>query len=109
MNEFQIWFSTGIEHILDLSGYDHILFVTLLTLTFPFTEWRKLLVLITAFTIGHFVSLALSVTGLIKIPPKGGEFFIALSILFSGVYNLFDHKNSAQKNSVILYGIVLLF
>src|SRR4051812_7959567 len=106
MNEFWIWFSTGTEHILDLKGYDHILFVTLLSLTFPFNNWRKLLVLVTAFTVGHSISLALSVTGQIQTRPAPVEFLIALSILISAFYNLFTYKKT-NPSYVFLYSTAL--
>lgn len=99
MTDFYLWFSTGIWHILDFAGYDHILFVTLLTLTFPFNEWKKLLVLITAFTVGHSLSLALSATNVISVQQKLIELLIALTILVSAVYNLVGHS---KKYFVIL-------
>jgi hypothetical protein len=83
MNDFEIWLSMGIEHIADLNGYDHILFVVLLTLAYSLTDWRKLLWLITAFTLGHSISLSLSVLDLIKIPRLLTELLIALSILIT--------------------------
>ncbi|MBA3680686.1 MAG: HupE/UreJ family protein [Bacteroidetes bacterium] len=107
MDEFKIWFFTGIEHILDLKGYDHILFVTLMVLTYYFNKWGKLLLLISAFTIGHSISLALSVTNKIYLPPPLTEFFIALSILITAVYHLVYYKKVDQKMQPSLF--LLLF
>jgi len=109
MSEFWIWFSTGLQHIVDLSGYDHILFVTLLVLTYYFNTWGKLLLLISAFTVGHSVSLALSVTNKIHLAPALVEFFIALSILLTAVYHLVNYKKTDPKNSVFLLFIVIFF
>jgi hypothetical protein len=109
MNEFGLWFSTGVEHILDLQGYDHILFVTLLTLAFPFNEWRKLLVLISAFTIGHSVSLALSVTKQISLPQAWVELLIALSILASAAYQLALYRTKESKTPSFLYIVITFF
>jgi len=109
MNEFWVWFSLGLKHILDFAGYDHILFVTLLVLTYSFNEWSKLLVLITAFTIGHSVSLALSVTSAIHLHQPFTEFLIALSIFISALYNLFNYNNSKSKKPWLLYLIVSFF
>ena len=67
MDEFYIWFSTGFTHILDLNGYDHILYVTVLCVMFSYKEWKQLLTLITAFTIGHSLTLAASVFNIIHI------------------------------------------
>jgi hypothetical protein len=85
MNAFSIWFSTGICHILDLSGYDHLLFVSLLALSYPLIEWKKLLVLITAFTLGHSFTLALSVINGFYLPRPLIEFAIGLSILITAL------------------------
>lgn len=128
MTDFSLWFSTGVQHILDFAGYDHILFVTLLTLTFPFNEWKKLLVLITAFTGGHSLSLALSATNVISVQQKLIELLIALTILISAVYNLFSlrkrhadfisasqqsdrfrNKFGMTKGTSVLYIITLCF
>ncbi len=109
MDEFKIWFFTGVEHILDLKGYDHILFVALLVLTYYFNKWGKLLLLISAFTIGHSISLALSVTNKIYLPQPLTEFFIALSILITAIYHLVCYKNTDQKNAAFLIFIVVFF
>jgi len=109
MDEFKIWFFTGVEHILDLNGYDHILFVTLLVLTYYFNKWGKLLLLISAFTVGHSISLALSVTNKIYLPQPLTEFFIAFSILITAIYHLVNYKNTEQKNAVFLIFVVTFF
>jgi hypothetical protein len=109
MNEFWIWFSTGVEHILSISGYDHILFVTLLVFTYCFNKWSKLMMLISAFTIGHSVSLALSVTNQIQLPQALVEFLIGLSILITSVHHLINFNKPEQKNSLFLLFIVVFF
>lgn len=109
MNEFGLWFAMGIEHILDLNGYDHILFVTLLVFTFPLQEWRKLLVLITAFTLGHSISLALGTTGVITFSQSWIEFLIAASILASAIYQLYCFKKEAVQKNYFIYLIITLF
>lgn len=109
MNPFGLWFGTGLEHILDLSGYDHILFVSLLVLAFPLREWRKLLVLITAFTLGHSLSLALSTTGVVNVPSSLTELLIALTILVSAVYQVIHYKQEKTTNATFIYCIITLF
>ena len=108
MNDWQIWFTTGIEHILDLNGYDHMLFVGLLVFTYPVSEWKKLIWLITAFTFGHSLTLALSVTNIIKVPQQYTEVLIILTIIFTAIYLLFTSKNTAKGGSVI-YLIICCF
>lgn len=109
MNDFLLWFYTGIEHITDLSGYDHILFVTLLVLAFPLKDWKKLLLLITGFTIGHSISLALSVLDLIKVDQVYTEFLIAFTIFITAVYHLINYSKSENKKPLFLYIIIPLF
>lgn len=111
MNGFWLWFSTGLEHILDFEGYDHILFVTLLVFTYPFREWKKLLLLISAFTLGHSFSLAFSVIQGVHLLPAAIEFLIALSILVSAIYNLITLKRSehTKSNSLFLFLVVTFF
>ncbi len=109
MNSFWIWFSTGLQHILDLNGFDHILFVTLLVLTYYYDKWVKLLLLISAFTVGHSISLALSVTNVIHLDQTLVEFLIGLSILITAIFNLVNYKRTDQKNSVFLLFIVVFF
>lgn len=109
MNPFGLWFGTGVEHILNLSGYDHILFVTLLVLAFPLKEWKKLLVLITAFTLGHSISLALSTLRFVNLPSTLTELLIALTILISGVYQMIHYKKEKPTHNFFLYFIITLF
>ncbi len=108
MNDWQIWFVTGIEHILDLNGYDHMMFVCLLVFAYPINDWKKLLLLITAFTVGHSLTLALSVTDVIKLPQQYTEFLIILTIIFTAIYLLFASKNTAKGGRVI-YLIICCF
>jgi hypothetical protein len=108
MNDWQIWFTTGVEHILDFNGYDHILFVVLLVFTYPSGEWKKLLLLITAFTIGHSLTLALSVMGILKMPQDITELLIVLTIVITAVYQLFTNKNTA-KGVMGIYLIICCF
>lgn len=109
MNEFGLWFNTGLGHILDFKGYDHILFVALLALSQPIKEWKKLLLLITAFTLGHSFSLALSVSGIIYLPQVLIEFCIALTILASAFYQILTFKKEGTKMNYFFYVIITLF
>lgn len=88
MNDFTLWFTTGLEHIADWKGYDHILFLMALCGVYEWQRWKQLLVLVTAFTLGHSLTLALSVLDIIHPNTALVEFLIPLSILFTCVYNL---------------------
>ncbi len=65
-----MYFQIGFQHIADLRGIDHILFIVALCIRYQFSDWRKLLILVTAFTIGHSITLALSVFELIHYSIK---------------------------------------
>jgi len=97
MNNFWLWFSTGLQHITDLGGYDHILFVTLLSISYTFSSLKKLLAMITAFTLGHSISLALSIIGDLNINTALIEFLIAFSIFITAIYCLKVKENSNAK------------
>src|SRR5689334_5683440 len=89
MSDFSIFFPMGIEHITDLNGLDHILFIAALFLRYMISDWKKLLVLLTAFTIGHFITLVLSTLNIITIPRSLTEFFIAITIVITAFNNCF--------------------
>ncbi len=109
MDAFKLWFVTGLEHITDLNGYDHLLFVSLLVLTYPFHHWGRLLGLITAFTIGHSFSLALSSLHLIQPPQNLIELLIAFSILAVAIYHLVHFKKAKNERAIFIYISVLIF
>ncbi len=78
----------GLEHILDLNGYDHILFVLTLCLAYPAREWKKVAWLLTAFTAGHSISLGVATLNLFNYPQAVVEASIAGTILLTAVFNL---------------------
>lgn len=88
MDIFSLYFELGWQHILDLGGYDHILFVTALCGIYTLTDWKKVLILVTAFTIGHSVALALSVLNIVRIDSALIEFLIPLSIVITALSNI---------------------
>lgn len=108
MIDWNIWLTTGIQHILDVYGYDHMLFVALLTLAFPVSEWRKLVGLITAFTIGHSITLILSAIDFIHVNQSVIEFLIVLTIAGTAALELFYSKNTVNRGKVI-YLIIACF
>jgi hypothetical protein len=108
LSNFYIWFKLGLEHIADWNGYDHMLFLLALCGIYSVNNWKKLLFLITAFTIGHSLTLALSVLNIIVIPSKWIEFLIPLTILITCIFNLF-YLNEPIKNYYIKYSLTLFF
>ena len=109
MSEFWIFFEKGLRHILDLSAYDHILFLIALTIPYAFKDWKRLLLLDTIFTIGHTVALLLSVFGVVIIKVNLVEFLIPITILIIAFFNLFTAGKSSKQESISVIGFVTLF
>ncbi len=98
MNDFQLYFRLGLEHILNIGAIDHILFLTALIMVFKITEWRKLFWLVSLFTIAHTTSLMLSVYGVLKIDGALIEKLILVTILITALSNIWvkNPKNLHQ-------------
>ncbi|ATL47608.1 HupE / UreJ protein [Chitinophaga caeni] len=97
MSEFGLYFDLGWKHIADISGYDHILFVMALCALYTLNEWKKVLILVTAFTIGHSITLALSVLNIVKVPTDIIEFLIPVTIVVTAFTNLLKAGKPVQK------------
>ena len=109
MNDFNLYFEIGFRHIADLKGYDQILFVMALCLRYEFTDWRKLLILVTAFTIGHSITLALSVFNLVSYSVKWIEFLIPVTIVLTTISNVFVKKFVFKSKFPLIYFLALFF
>ena len=110
MSQFWIYFGIGREHILDLNGYDHILFVIALCAIYILQDWKRVLILVTAFTIGHSVTLALSTLEIINVRTDFIEFLIPVTILITAIANLFKTKQTLTKTRMMMnYGFALFF
>jgi hypothetical protein len=108
MQDFPLYFELGWQHILDWQGYDHILFVMVLCGTYTLADWRKVLILVTAFTIGHSVTLALSVLSIIRINTPLIEFLIPVTILITATANILTGKPN-KKGPQLKYLLALFF
>lgn len=109
MNDFGLYFELGYQHIADLRGIDHILFVMALCLRYQFEDWRKILVLVTAFTIGHSITLAMSVFNLLDYPVKWIEFLIPVTIVVTAISNVFVKKFVYKTRFPVIYFFALFF
>jgi len=87
VSEFLVYLRLGFEHIADPRGYDHILFIVALTAMYVPRAWRQVVALVTAFTVGHSITLALATLGLIRIPTDLIEFLIPLTIFLTALLN----------------------
>ena len=111
MGENILWFQTGFEHITDMAGYDHMLFLLILCSVYSFRNWDWL-ILITAFTIGHCITLALSVLNIILLPSSLIEFAIPLTILISAIFRWIQvekNENKSYQKDQKVYAVTLLF
>lgn len=89
-----MYLNLGLHHIADLKAYDHILFIITLCAVYRLHDWRKILILITAFTVGHTVTLILATLNLISISSAWVEFLIPITILITAIANIFQRKQS---------------
>ena len=96
METFKLFLGLGFEHIIDINGSDHILFVIALTALFTISDWKKVLILITAFTIGHSITLALATLRVIRFNSDLIEFLIPVTIFLTAFFNLFRHKGAGR-------------
>jgi hypothetical protein len=110
MSEFALYFGLGRDHILDYkNGYDHILFVLALCAIYLVRDWKKILILVTAFTIGHSITLALATLKLISVKTELIEFLIPLTIFITAVSNLFRKEDMGHGKRVEVNYLLALF
>jgi hypothetical protein len=109
MNDFWLYLQIGFHHIADIRGIDHILFIVALCIRYQFTDWKKLLVLVTAFTIGHSITLALSVFDMINYSMSWIEFLIPATIVITAFSNVFVKKFVFKAKFPLIYFLALFF
>ena len=109
MQDFFFYIQLGLDHVLDLGAYDHILFLLALALPFTFMQWKTVLLLATAFTIAHCLSLALAVYDILVMDAGWIEFLIPVTILLTATFNLMYEKSSAKDKSLVLHVIATVF
>ena len=109
MNQFQLYFKLGLQHILDLQGFDHILFIVALCAIYLLRDWKKILILVTAFTIGHSITLALDNMQLIRIDSELIEFLIPVTIAITAFFNVLKPKPSNGRGIQANYLFALFF
>ena len=108
MNDVNLFFSLGWHHIISVDALDHILFIVALAAIYIFKDWKKVLILVTAFTIGHSLTLALSVYDIIRINSKLVEILIPCTIVITAAFNFFQ-KGFDQKKIQVNYFFALFF
>lgn len=108
MSDFWLYFKLGLEHVLDWNAYDHVLFLIALSAAYPVERWRRLLILVTLFTVGHTLSLLITNYTDFRASESWVEFLIPVSIAAAALYNIIRAQRSEGRVSVI-YGVTLFF
>jgi hypothetical protein len=109
MSEFWIYFEIGMRHVLNISAYDHVLFLIALTVPYSFNDWKRVLILISLFTVGHTIALLLSVYGIVVVKVNLIEFLIPITILITALFHLFTAGKSSKNESISVIGFITLF
>jgi hypothetical protein len=112
---FYTYLTLGFEHIADLAGYDHILFLVALCAVYQWSSWKKVAIIITAFTLGHSLTLALAALNILNIPANIIEFLIPVTIFITAISNTHpaamtsSEKPGFSKPMIFKYAIALFF
>ncbi|MEM6686963.1 MAG: HupE/UreJ family protein [Bacteroidota bacterium] len=110
MNSFNDFFVFGWGHIVDLTAYDHLLFVMTLCAAFRLSQWKQILIIITAFTIGHSITLILSALDIVPSNSYVVELLIPITIMITAISNIINYdKEGTFSNTRIKYTIALVF
>ena len=110
MSTFSLYFNLGVTHILDLQGFDHILFIIALCSLYLLRDWRKVLIIVTAFTIGHSITLALATLNVIRVNAAWIEFLIPVTIFITALTNILRQRRVPGPGILqVNYGFALFF
>lgn len=107
MNDFSFYFSFGFEHILTITALDHILFIVALAAIYMLKDWKQVLILVTAFTLGHTITLILSVKEWVTVNETLIEFLIPCTIAVTAISNLF--QRTFQPKAIRINYLLALF
>ncbi|SIQ08652.1 HupE/UreJ family protein [Maribacter ulvicola] len=100
MQEFWFYVTLGLQHVLDINAYDHILFLAALTLPFTFNSWKKVLLLATVFTFTHCLALVFSVYEILVVEASWIEFLIPVTIVATAIFNLVDYRTENENRTI---------
>ena len=110
MSQFWVYFELGLDHVLDWQAYDHVLFLVVLVASYGFTTWKRVLGLVTLFTVGHTLALFLSVYKILKVDPNYVEFLIPVTILATAIFDIATAgKKVRNTNYNLLYFTTAFF
>ncbi len=109
MSEFWIYLEIGLQHVLDIKAYDHVLFLMALTVPYAFKDWKRVLLLVSIFTVGHTLALLLSVFEVLTVNSDLVEFLIPITIMITALYNLFTAGKTQKSDNINVVGFITLF
>ena len=109
MSDFWLYFKLGLHHVLDWQAYDHILFLIVLVAAYNFSNWKRIFILVSLFTIGHTLSLILASYNVISVSTIWIEFLIPITILLAALYNIFKSGKKKRKEKLIILNIITVF
>jgi len=110
MSDFWIFFKVGLNHVLDIHGYDHLLFLIALTVPYLAKDWKKILILVSFFTLGHSLSLLLSAFNVVSVKTIFVELLIPITILIAALFNIIMAGKSAKNgNMTFVAGVTVFF
>jgi len=109
MSDFWLFLKLGLYHVLDWKAYDHILFLIVLVAAYHFSNWKRIFILVTLFTLGHTVSLLLANYNVVTVSSKWIEFLIPVTILFAALYNLFTSGKGSRNDKIGMFYFITVF
>ncbi len=110
MEQLKLFFELGFTHVLDINGYDHIIFLIALTAPYLFSSWKKVLILVSVFTIGHTISLFLSSYNLVTVNSGLVEFVIPVTIAVTAIFNIVTSGKVSQNSKIgLMFFVTLIF
>lgn len=109
MSDFQMYLGMGLRHITDITAYDHIIFILALCGVYKLNDWKKVLILVTAFTLGHSVTLILATLDIISFPKNLIEILIPITIIITALFNVINFDKRENSSSKVKYMLALGF
>ena len=109
MSDFQMYLGMGMRHITDIAAYDHIIFVLALCGIYKLSDWKKVLILVTAFTIGHSITLILATLNVISFSKNLIEILIPITIIITALFNVINFEQRDKAAAKTKYSLALGF
>lgn len=109
MSDFWLYVRLGLEHVLDWNAYDHTLFIIALCASHTFKTWRRMLVHVTFFTLGHSVSLALATYQVFTVASHWIEFLIPVTILVTALVSIVNAFKKQLVNAGLVFTLLTFF